>query len=245
MELRTQARGPRPAADPHPPRPGLPLRRESRRGAARDDAWTRHPADLSSSSAALAVVLVGFSVALYALAAKHLHRQADERLEAALNTLAAAAEIEPDGVEWEPEERSLSFGRRTVEGQFVLAGPRRPGRADRRLGDGRDRPRPRPTRRRDGPRERLASFTDDSGVPWRVDEPSARSPASLEANALGPPARHPGQHVPSILAAGGVPGRGSSDPPQPGADARRPVARRSGRSPSSRPVALPAGPAAA
>jgi len=68
--------------------------------------------------ATLAVVLVGFSGTLYVMAAHYLHRQADERLEAALNTLAAAAEIGPEGVEWEPHERSLSFGRRTIEGQF-------------------------------------------------------------------------------------------------------------------------------
>ena len=68
--------------------------------------------------ATLAVVLAGFSVTLYVLAAKYLHRQADERLEAALNTLVAAAEIGPEGVEWEPDERSLTFGRRTIEGQF-------------------------------------------------------------------------------------------------------------------------------
>jgi heavy metal sensor kinase len=68
---------------------------------------------------ALAVVLLGFSVALYAMASRYLHRQTDERLEAALNTLAAAAEITTEGVEWEPRERTLSFGRRTIEGQFA------------------------------------------------------------------------------------------------------------------------------
>jgi heavy metal sensor kinase len=57
--------------------------------------------------AALACVLVGFSLALYALAHSYLHRQADERLQAALNTLSAAAEVGPDGVEWEPHERRL------------------------------------------------------------------------------------------------------------------------------------------
>ena len=69
--------------------------------------------------ASLAIVLAGFSIALYAMAAQHLHRQEVERLESALNTIAAAAEIGPEGVEWEPAERSLSFGRRTLEGQFV------------------------------------------------------------------------------------------------------------------------------
>jgi len=55
----------------------------------------------------LAVVLVGFSVTLYLLAKFHLHRQADERLESALNTLTAAAEVGPDGVEWESRDRSI------------------------------------------------------------------------------------------------------------------------------------------
>jgi len=67
---------------------------------------------------ALAAVLIGFSVSLYWLASKYLHRQVDERLEAAIRTLAAAAEVSPAGVEWEPNERSLGFGRRTLEGKF-------------------------------------------------------------------------------------------------------------------------------
>jgi heavy metal sensor kinase len=57
----------------------------------------------------LAVVLVGFSATLYLLARTYLHRQAEERLEAAVNTLIAAAEIREDGVEWEPSERTLTF----------------------------------------------------------------------------------------------------------------------------------------
>jgi two-component system, OmpR family, sensor kinase len=61
--------------------------------------------------AALAVVLVGFSTALYALASDHLQRLLDERLDAALTTLAAAAEIGPGSVEWEPHERELGLGR--------------------------------------------------------------------------------------------------------------------------------------
>jgi signal transduction histidine kinase len=61
--------------------------------------------------AALGVVLVGFSVALYGLAAGYLKRQLDERLDAALTTLVAAAEVGPGGVEWEPGERVLGLGR--------------------------------------------------------------------------------------------------------------------------------------
>jgi heavy metal sensor kinase len=64
---------------------------------------------------ALAVVLVGFSATLYWLAHVHLHRQADERLAALLNTLAAAAEFVPGGVEWSPHERTLA---RTGETSF-------------------------------------------------------------------------------------------------------------------------------
>jgi heavy metal sensor kinase len=57
--------------------------------------------------AALAAVLVAFSSALYALADRHLTRQLDDRFEAAIRALAFAAEIKPDGVEWEPESRPL------------------------------------------------------------------------------------------------------------------------------------------
>jgi heavy metal sensor kinase len=60
---------------------------------------------------ALAVVLAGFSVSLYLTARSYLHRQLEERLEAALDTLAAAAELEPDGIDWEPHERRLTLGR--------------------------------------------------------------------------------------------------------------------------------------
>lgn len=60
--------------------------------------------------AALAAVLAGFSAALYALASEHLHRQAEERLGAAVSVLVAAAEVKPDGVEWEPAERRLGLG---------------------------------------------------------------------------------------------------------------------------------------
>jgi heavy metal sensor kinase len=57
----------------------------------------------------LALVLVGFSATLYLLAHSYLHGQAEERLQAAVNTLIAAVEIREDGVEWEPAERTLTF----------------------------------------------------------------------------------------------------------------------------------------
>jgi len=69
--------------------------------------------------AALAVVLAGFSAALYLLARDHLNRQADERLGAATDVLVAAAEVKPDGVEWEPAERRLGVGSGTGGGGVV------------------------------------------------------------------------------------------------------------------------------
>ncbi|MDR3638181.1 MAG: ATP-binding protein [Isosphaeraceae bacterium] len=51
---------------------------------------------------ALALLLGGFSTALYLLARTHLQRDLDERLSISLDALAAAAEIEPDGIEWRP-----------------------------------------------------------------------------------------------------------------------------------------------
>ena len=61
--------------------------------------------------ATLAAVLQGFSLTLYLLAADHLQHQVEERLNASLATLAAAAEVGPGGVEWEPRERDLGLGR--------------------------------------------------------------------------------------------------------------------------------------
>jgi signal transduction histidine kinase len=61
--------------------------------------------------AALAAVLVTFSVALYVSAHRYLHRQLDDRLAASAHTLASAAEVEPDGVEWEPHNRPMALSR--------------------------------------------------------------------------------------------------------------------------------------
>lgn len=60
--------------------------------------------------AALAAVLLGFSTALFLLASRYLNRQVADRLETALDTLVAAAEIDARGVEWEPRERRLTLG---------------------------------------------------------------------------------------------------------------------------------------
>jgi heavy metal sensor kinase len=61
--------------------------------------------------AALALVLIGFSTALYLLARTYLHRQAEERLQAAMETLRGAVEDRPpEGLEWEGEEHRLTLG---------------------------------------------------------------------------------------------------------------------------------------
>jgi signal transduction histidine kinase len=66
---------------------------------------------------ALALVLVGFSLTLYFLAHWHLHAQMQSRLEAAMNTLLAATEMHPEGVEWEPLGRQVTMGEDTSPDQ--------------------------------------------------------------------------------------------------------------------------------
>jgi heavy metal sensor kinase len=59
--------------------------------------------------AMLGVVLVGFSIALYVLADRYLHRQAEDRLDACTSTLLASADAGSDGVEWEPKDHPLNL----------------------------------------------------------------------------------------------------------------------------------------
>ena len=56
---------------------------------------------------ALALVLAGFSGALYLLARNYLVQEFDKRLENALDTLEVSVDIEPGGLEWEPADRRL------------------------------------------------------------------------------------------------------------------------------------------
>jgi signal transduction histidine kinase len=60
--------------------------------------------------AALALALAGFSIGLYLMARAYLHRQVNERVEAALATLAATCELESDGLDWEPIDHHLRLG---------------------------------------------------------------------------------------------------------------------------------------
>lgn len=75
--------------------------------------------------AALLAVLAGFSLALHLTVARDLRRRLDERLESGLDQLAAAAEVGPEGVEWEPEERSLALRAGSGIGRFAwrVGGP--------------------------------------------------------------------------------------------------------------------------
>ncbi|WZO97535.1 HAMP domain-containing sensor histidine kinase [Isosphaeraceae bacterium EP7] len=68
--------------------------------------------------AAIGVVLVGFSTALFLAARVYLDHQMGDRLASALDILVAAAEVHPNGVEWEPHERVLPLGQMTGEGEI-------------------------------------------------------------------------------------------------------------------------------
>ncbi len=55
------------------------------------------------------LILVGFSLALYRLAELYLDHEATQRLDAVVSALGAAAEIGPEGVEWEPASRRIDL----------------------------------------------------------------------------------------------------------------------------------------
>ncbi len=61
--------------------------------------------------AALALVLLGFSLALYTLAERYLYRQLDGELAAGLEILVAAVDVESDGLTWHPaDDRPVTLG---------------------------------------------------------------------------------------------------------------------------------------
>ena len=55
-----------------------------------------------------ALVLIGFSTALYFLADNYLNQQVEERLRTVLHTISGAVEANPNGVEWEPRDQEHS-----------------------------------------------------------------------------------------------------------------------------------------
>ena len=153
--------------------------------------------------ATLALILVAFSTALLGLASSYLKRQADERLEAALNTLVASAEVHGRGVEWEPEERQLSFGRGTVGGRLLWV-----------VSDGRGRRIDGSTPAADAPAwpgpgpataapDRPSEVADREGRPWLVRARRLVATGSPEAGAPGsppPPGPESGVHESLVVA---------------------------------------------
>src|SRR4051812_24512902 len=69
--------------------------------------------------AALAVVLIGFSASIYWLVYSHLYRRTDERSAAAVDTLTAAIESGPTGLEWEVNGRLLDLDQSTTNEPLV------------------------------------------------------------------------------------------------------------------------------
>lgn len=70
---------------------------------------------------ALAVVLAGMSCSIYLLVRGQLMRQVDEFSQSALDTLTAAVDFEPDGLEWESNVRRLTFAQAPGGGQLAWA----------------------------------------------------------------------------------------------------------------------------
>jgi two-component system, OmpR family, sensor kinase len=160
--------------------------------------------------AALALVLVGFSASLYLLARAYVGRQVDDRLSAALETLAAATEDDPDGLEWEPDEHHLALGRDAAADQVRWAVHDGGGRVvDRSVNLGAE----------DLPAGDTAALTpggatfrvvERGGQPWRVAQRGLRarrpepSPTRAGASADGPPghAAGPVRYEALVLTAG-------------------------------------------
>lgn len=76
--------------------------------------------------AALAVVLIAYSGVFYVFVRARLVRQFEQELHAALHSLVAAVEVEPEEVKWQPLEHTINLG--SVEGpdevQWVVIGDR-------------------------------------------------------------------------------------------------------------------------
>ncbi|HVK14750.1 MAG TPA: histidine kinase dimerization/phospho-acceptor domain-containing protein, partial [Gemmataceae bacterium] len=148
------------------------------------------------SLATLGLVLAGFSAGLWLLARDDLRRQADERLEAAANTLVAACEVGPEGVEWEPRERSLAVGAGPVGEPIAWL-----------VADDRGNP----VGRSDGPASDDLS-ADAATRPrdllgWRGDRWQVRRRWLVAPQAAGPlPPPHPGEtRYPAVAVVVGVP----------------------------------------
>ena len=74
--------------------------------------------------ATLALVLAGVSVTLYLLSSAHLHRDLDERLGLALDTLTTSVDVDPGRVEWNLGARPEVVVVQPDDDPGVLAGDR-------------------------------------------------------------------------------------------------------------------------
>ena len=119
----------------------------------------------------LGLSLVGFAVAVFLVVRADLYQQADNRLAGTLDTLAAAAEINPRGIEWEPHERALA---RPAGGTiWLIVEPG--GTVVDRSADPADwllLEAARPAHRR-----KVVTLTDPGGAHWRVARQRLETPA--------------------------------------------------------------------
>jgi signal transduction histidine kinase len=71
----------------------------------------------------LGLSLAGFAVTIYLVARADLYRRADDRIAGTLDALVAAAEVDNEGVEWEPHERTLPRGEGPDAVVWIVAVP--------------------------------------------------------------------------------------------------------------------------
>lgn len=71
----------------------------------------------------LGLSLLGFAVAVYLIARADLYREADARIQGTLDTLSAAADVEPQGIEWEGPERRVPRSDGPNEVHWIVVTP--------------------------------------------------------------------------------------------------------------------------
>jgi signal transduction histidine kinase len=150
------------------------------------------------SLAALAVVLVGFSALVLLLAQADVDRHVDRRVQGTLDAMAAAVEVKPNGLEWEPDQRGFALS--SVPGDAPVAwlvyadgkllvsrgAPLRTAELERGFpGDSSPRP--------------LADWRDRKHRSWRVELRRIKIPESSGPSA---PVRHRRKKATILLVAG-------------------------------------------
>ncbi|HKB05546.1 MAG TPA: ATP-binding protein [Gemmataceae bacterium] len=105
----------------------------------------------------LGLSLAGFAVVVYLVARAELYRRADDRLQATLDAVVVAADVEPEGIEWEAHERAVPRDDGPNAVVWLIAVPDGPvvDRSNPSAGDW----------LRTDPAD---TITDPTGAPWRV-----------------------------------------------------------------------------